>query len=189
MEEEYKIIDGFSNYAISNFGNVINIKTGRILKQCLNTNRYKYVSISGDKNSKKFSKQIHRLIAEHFIPNPNNKDNIDHIDNNKQNNYIKNLRWSSSSENCRNSSLSKRNTSGCKGVSFIKKRNKWQAQIMHNHKTIHLGLFDDKINAIKARINKSKELFGEYMNKCENIDIEQFELDELDKELTRLINS
>ena len=60
---------------------------------------------------------------------------------------------------------------------------------MYNNKKIHIGCFDNKIDALKARIIKSKELFGEYMNKCENIDIEQLELEELDKELTKLINS
>ena len=187
--EEYKIITGFSNYEISNFGNVRNIKTGLIRKQWTHRKGYKIVGITSDENGKQFKKRVHRLAAEMFIPNLNNKNEVDHIDNNKANNNINNLRWVSSSENCRNTSLSKRNTSGCKGVYFEKEKKRWKASIMHNRKFINIGFYDNKIDAIKARINKSKEIFGEYMNKCENIDIEQLELEELDKELNKLINS
>ena len=97
------------------------------------------------------------------------------------------MRWASALENSNNQSISSRNSSGIKGVSY--EHDKWRARIMYNGEYIHLGYFDNKIDAIKARINKSKELFGEYMNKCENIDIEELELEELDKELTRLINA
>ena len=45
------------------------------------------------KNGKCYGKYIHRLVAEYFIPNPNNYDEVDHIDRNKQNNHISNLRW------------------------------------------------------------------------------------------------
>ena len=186
MEEQYKIINGFSNYEISNFGNVRNIKTGKILKQCFNNSGYKMVNIMDE--GKQSAKQIHRLIAMMFIPNPNNKTTIDHIDNDKANNNINNLRWVTQQENSSNRSLSKKNTSGNKGVCFNKKLNKWQAQIMYKNIIKHLGLFDNKEDAIIARVNKANELFGEFINKCEKLP-EQIELEELDKELTRLINS
>lgn len=51
------------------------------------------------KHGKNYCKNIHRLVAEYFIPNPNNYDEVDHIDRNKQNNHISNLRWVTSSMN------------------------------------------------------------------------------------------
>ena len=185
MEEQYKIIKGYSNYEISNFGNIRNVKTGRILKQC-NIKGYKKIELIND-NGKGITHRVHRLIAEYFIPNPNNKPTIDHIDNNKANNNVNNLRWVTLQENSSNRSLNINNTSGNKGVSFIQKKNKWLATIRCNNKRIHLGLFDKKEDAITARVNKAKELFGEFINKCEKLP-EELELEELDKELTKIIN-
>ena len=98
MEEVYKVIDGYDNYEISNLGNVRNRKTGRILKHKIDTNGYYCVGLSPT-NGKRKTSVIHRLIALNFIPNPNNKRCVDHIDRNKLNNDLRNLRWVSSSEN------------------------------------------------------------------------------------------
>ena len=186
MEEQYKIINGFSNYEISNFGNVRNIKTGLILKQS-NIKGYKKINLVND-NGEGITHRVHRLIAEYFIPNPNNKPIIDHIDNNKSNNNVNNLRWVTLQENSSNRSLNINNTSGTKGVNFIQKQNKWKARIMYNGEYLYLGSFDKKEDAITARVNKAKELFGDFINKCEKLP-EEIELEELDKELTKLINS
>jgi len=76
---------------------------------------------------------LHRLISEAFIPNPDNKLCIDHIDNNTlNNNSINNLRWVTTKENAQNAKLSAKNTSGFKGVSFHKKLNKWRTARHHN---------------------------------------------------------
>jgi len=76
---------------------------------------------------------------------------IDHIDGNKTNNKLSNLREVSSLENQRNLTLAKNNTSGVTGVSFSKSRNKWEAKIQVNGKTIHLGRFIELEDAIIAR--------------------------------------
>jgi hypothetical protein len=187
MEEQYKIITGFSNYEVSNFGNVRNIKTGKILKQNVDGGKYLKLDIVDD-SCKRQTKKIHRLVAESFIPNLLNKPSVDHINNDKSNNNVENLRWASNVENGRNRSMHINNTSGIKGIHFIGKRNKWRALIKHNRKLIHLGYFDNKNDAIIARVNKAKEFFGDFINKCEKMP-DEIELDELDKELTRLINS
>lgn len=59
------------------------------------------------------------------------------------------------------------NSSGIKGVHFNKLMKKWQARIMHNGKTINLGFFDNIEDAKETRVKKAKEIFGEYINKCE----------------------
>ena len=79
---------------------------------------------------------------------------IDHIDNNRTNNCLSNLRWASHSENNHNMSITKSNTSGHKGVTFNYKAQKWKAQIKLDGLQIHLGSFDNKENAIACTIKK-----------------------------------
>lgn len=62
-------------------------------------NKYGYHCLTFYKNNKKISVTIHRLIAQTFIPNPENKPEVNHIDGNKTNNCVKNLEWVTASEN------------------------------------------------------------------------------------------
>ena len=89
MQEEYKTIEGYENYEISNLGNVKSKKTGKILKQSLHNG---YYAVSVSKNSKSKHLDIHRIIALSFIPNPNNKSCVDHINRMKTDNSLENLR-------------------------------------------------------------------------------------------------
>ena len=93
------------------------------------------------KKEKHYTIRIHRLVALAFIPNLNNKKTVDHIDNVKSNNNINNLRWATKNEQAMNVGISKRNTSGYKGVEWNKQTNKWRACITINGNTIHLGFF------------------------------------------------
>ena len=63
--------------------------------------------------------------------------------------------------------MSSKNTSGMKGVHWNKKNNKWTAQITINGKRINLGSFLDKDDAINIRVQRAKDEFGEFINKCE----------------------
>ena len=164
MVETYKKIEGFENYSISDFGNVRNDKTGRILKQ---SHRNGYQMVRLQKDNKTYKNDIHRLVAIAFIDNLDKKKCVDHIDNNIQNNNLINLRWATKSQNSQNRSMSTRNTSGVKGVSWNKNTNKWRADICINGKKIRLGSFLNKDDAINIRIQRAKDAFGEYINKCE----------------------
>ena len=86
-----------NNYSINEAGVVRNDKTGRIKKPFINkVNRYYIMDLYSDNKSEKVP--IHRLVAEAFIPNPENKPTVDHIDGDRQNNSIDNLRWATYSE-------------------------------------------------------------------------------------------
>lgn len=86
----------------------------------------------------------------------------DHIDRNKLNNQSCNLRRATATENARNCSKQKNNTSGFIGVSWNKSRNKWESYIKTREKFIHLGQFTDKKDAIKIRLEAEKRYFGEF---------------------------
>ena len=103
-----KIIDGFPNYSISILGVVTNIVTEKVLKPSKNnTGGYLRVDLY-NKEGRKYMR-IHRLVALHFIPNIDNKLTVDHIDRNKTNNNIENLRWATRTEQNNNKSTTTNN--------------------------------------------------------------------------------
>jgi len=93
--EVWKNIINYDNYEVSSFGIVRNKKTGRILTQ-FNNGGYYYVGLS---NKKTKSFYVHRLVAEAFIENPENKAHVNHKDKNGVNNYLTNLEWNTPKEN------------------------------------------------------------------------------------------
>ena len=166
MIEEWKVIDGYNNnYSISNKGNIKNNNTERILKQTINRDGYHRLSLYVDRKQK--TVEIHRLVAIAFIPNPENKPCVDHINNNTSDNNINNLRWATHKENNYNQKLSKANTSGVKGVHYDKRKTKWRAQIQLDGINIHIGYFDTIEEAKQARIKRANKAFGVFTNACE----------------------
>ena len=92
-----KQINGYNNYYIYDNGDVLNISTNKILKGSIGENGYKYYRLSKDNNKTMF--YAHRLVAEHFLENPNSLPIVNHKDGNKLNNQLSNLEWVSYSEN------------------------------------------------------------------------------------------
>lgn len=87
-------IKGFENeYAITEDGQVWSYKRKKFLK--LHTDRDGYVLVSLCKNSKVKDYRVHRLVAKAFLANPDNLPEVNHIDENKENNSVKNLEWCS----------------------------------------------------------------------------------------------
>ena len=113
-------------YEVSNYGNVkslnrvetvgklIRIRKERILKPCVNSKGYLQVGLC--KNGKITNKLIHRLVAEAFIPNTDNLQQVNHKGENKQNNCVWQLEWCTNKYNSnygtRNERIRKRNTNG-----------------------------------------------------------------------------
>ena len=89
---------------------------------------------------------------------------IDHIDGNPSNNRIENLREATASQNMRNSRKQTRNTSGVKGVSWHRSKNKWIASCGLNGKLIHIGYFEEINDASDAVMKFRKEHHKEFAN-------------------------
>ena len=99
MPEEWKKIEGFSSYFVSTSGRVKN-KHGNILTGSRRPDGY--ISFILSIESKVYRRLLHRLVALAFIPNPEGKAYIDHINQDKLDNSISNLRWATHSENMLN---------------------------------------------------------------------------------------
>ncbi len=96
---------GFSLYQVSNSGNVKNNTTGRILKPEITDDGYLRVYLKHEEGKLKHL-YIHRLVAQIFLPNPDNKETVDHQDGDRQNNHVRNLRWATHLEQGRNKDCS-----------------------------------------------------------------------------------
>ena len=161
--ESWKTIRDYENYSVSSFGRVYSNKTNRILKPGRNTGGYYHVDLC--KNGKGKPHLINRLVAIAFLPNHDNKSMVDHIDGNKTNNNIINLRWATRSQNSYNQDIHKDNTTGFKGVTWYKSRQKYVAQIRINGKNKHLGYFQRAEDASQAYDAKAKEIHKEFYYK------------------------
>lgn len=86
----------------------------------------------------------------------------DHENRNPLDNRKANLRKATQQENVRNKSIQKNNTSGVTGVGYLSNTGSWRARITYNEKSIYLGTFKNKDEAIKARLMAEKKYFGEF---------------------------
>lgn len=97
MEEKFILLPFDTKYAISNKGNIINVKNGKQLKTRINKNGYLEVQLSTKGIRKNY--RIHRLVGIVFLDNIENKPYINHKDGNKLNNNLYNLEWCTAKEN------------------------------------------------------------------------------------------
>jgi len=137
--EEWKDIEGFEgHYSISSFGRIfshdrfISYKSKTLTGKIKNTPLaiYKqYAMACLWKNCKQTAFTVHSLVARHFVPNFNNGDIVNHLDEDKTNNFFKNLEWTTRRGNVIHSKM-KNSKFGVVGISFNKKRNRYQGRFM-----------------------------------------------------------
>ena len=118
-----EVID-YENYLIYEDGKVYNQKYKRYLKY--GSDGAGYLQVKLYKNGISKTLKIHRLVGLHYIPNPDNKRCLDHINRNTKDNTIENLRWVTDLENQQNRGMSKNNKLGIKNISYCKTHNCWK---------------------------------------------------------------
>ena len=136
--KNYSYIKDHPYYIIFETGKVFSLKKNIFLKISLNKDGYKRVSLK--ENGKLKNMLLHRLLGLHFISNLENKPCIDHIDRNRQNNDLSNLRWATYSENSINITTKKNNIY----TAFRGKYEYWYIKIMRNGK-----LYEKRLNKTK----------------------------------------
>lgn len=124
------------------------VDTVKQYKWCLNRNGYPFNNQVGF---------LHR-----FLMNPSDDMVVDHINHNRLDNRISNLRICTQQENCMNSGQRYGTSSGVTGVSWYAQRNKWEAYINISGKRVKLGYFKTKEEAIEARRQAEIEYYGEF---------------------------
>lgn len=164
--EEWKQIPNLP-YEISSLGKIRNLQ-GKVLKTYVQNSGYEQIKINYQ--GLHIHKSIHRLVAEAFIPNPLNKEYVNHIDGNKLNNTVDNLEWCTNSENilhARKTGLNPYNkpTLGLKlkprsssakqsqylGVCWDKSRQRWKAYVVLDNVRYLQKRFNSEYEAALAR--------------------------------------
>ncbi len=156
LNSTYKQIPDYPNYFASPYGEISN---GRIIMKTYLINSG-YASLKFSINGNRSSHLVHRLVAQTYIPNPESKKEVNHIDGNKLNNNVCNLEWVTSSENnihARDTGLKVYNlpTLGIKkgkgskyrNVTWEKARTKWIGAVRHNKKTYFQKRFNTEEEA------------------------------------------
>ena len=106
---------------------------------------------------------MHRLVASAFLTNPENKEEVDHIDNDPSNNHYTNLRFATRHENGCNQKKTRTDTSSrFKGVHRVRGKEKWHAHIKIGGLKIHIGSYDDEIEAALCYDAYVVELFKSF---------------------------
>lgn len=130
--------------------------SGRVAGTSSHPSGYVIVEIGGSGH------KAHRVIWEMLHGPIPPKMEVDHKDGVRDNNRQENLRLATKAENCRNTKLSIRNTSGYKGVSFNKSLSKYMAYIRVDRKLLYLGLYESPEVAHAAYQTAAKEHYGEF---------------------------
>lgn len=130
---------------------VVDAEFSYLLKYRWSITHYGYARRSRDKQL------LHRLIMKAKLGQA-----IDHIDGDKLNNRVSNLRFCSQAENSRNQTLKRNNTSGYKGVSIIRSTKKWATQVKIDYKKYYFGCYDTAEEAASIYDTVALQLHGEF---------------------------
>ena len=142
-------IPNFNKYKIFTDGRLYNVKRKIFMKIQIDNQGYERITLI-DNNGKKRPCRIHRLLAQTWIPNPQNKEQVDHVNRIRNDNRLCNLRWATASENQQNTGISITNTSGIKNISFNIKKNYWTYRKIYQKK-LHCKYFKTIKEAIKYK--------------------------------------
>lgn len=167
MKELWADIMGYEGYQVSNLGRLRSLDRwvsdgrgnylikGRTIKSVKQNNGYMTLCVSFAQKKKLLL--VHRLVAEHFIPNPEKSPEVNHKDRDRSNNRKDNLEWTSKRENRTHSKLNTRKSSEYSGLTFRKDSNRWRVRLCLDGKIKTIGNFDSEVEAAQAYFTALKE--------------------------------
>ena len=162
--EQWKVVEGYPSFMISDQGRVLNSRTGNIL--CPFKNNGKYLRIALRSYGKHKNLLVHRMVASAFIKNPTGLPVVDHKNNDYLDNRVENLRFASHSQSAMNRRFERTPTSQYasrfKGV--YPQGSRWRAHIRVDGVLKHLGTYDTEEDAARVYDLKAVEYFGEFAN-------------------------
>jgi hypothetical protein len=169
MLQDWAEVKGFEHYGINKKGTVENTVTGHIIQPYIGNKGYWTIKLRHEETGVVKTTCVHRLLAVAFIENPDNFPQVDHIDRNKLNNDLSNLRWVTNGENSRNRDKFKQYngtdvTSSFKGVYYQKNSKlKWRASFHLNEKHIIIGSFKTEVEAAHAYNEEMTKRFTHFI--------------------------
>lgn len=159
---DYKPIKNFETYGINKQGKIKDFRTGKIVKTHLDKNSYEKVTLKNPSGVSCLS--VHRLVAIQFIEKIENKNEVDHIDRNKTNNNIENLRWVNDFEQSENRGEFKNNKLNLKYISYEKNNkyhcHRYRIQITRNKKKI----FNKSFGANSHTLDEIIKIRDDFLN-------------------------
>jgi hypothetical protein len=179
--EIWKDISGYGNYEVSNLANIRNKTTNYVFKS--KSPKQRYIQILLPKNNQNKSCALHRLVAQEFVENLENKPYVNHIDGNKRNNIASNLEWVTQSENMEHAfktGLTSNTNSHCEEIELLDKNDTIIKTFRtQNDAAIYFGINQEEISRIltekKAGTKKYKQIImkkDEFLIKIFNKNIE-----------------
>jgi len=161
MFRDYRIIENYPDYVISNYGKVYSLKRGKVreMKQQTGDNGYLQVGLCKDGIQK--TSRIHALVGNHFIGKRQGEMTFDHIDRDKNNNRADNLRLATKSEQQQNTGVSKNNKLGvkCINISLKKGVEYYHIRIKRNKKRV----FRKSLNKNKFTLDDAIKVRDEFL--------------------------
>ena len=159
--EIWKDIIGYKQYQVSNHGRIRTTaneatRKERILKPLLSVKGYYRVALWLNNKSKFIS--IHRLVATYFVPNPDNKETVNHIDGDKTNNHYSNLEWNTYKENMNHAIDNK--ISACGERNGRAKLTQEQVNEIRNNTVLNQYQLASKYNVSQSTITRIKQNKG-----------------------------
>ncbi len=156
--ENFQDIKDFTNYKINENGEVYSKIRKKFLSSKPNGG---YNRLTLRKDNKGYNKTVHRLLGIQYLPNPNNFPCIDHINRNRLDNSLSNLRWVSYATNSKNKSSKKNATSSYVGVRKTPNKKKpYRAETTFQGKKYNIGYYPTELEAYEAYKQYNLEKFN-----------------------------
>ena len=154
-------VNGFNDYEVFEDGRVWSNKRNKFLFGGVATGGYRVVTLR--KNNKSYTKLVHRLVAEGFIPNPDNLPEVHHINEDKTDNRVENLMWVSREENVNAGTRTKRVTTKLSKPVRVFKEGFSQEYPSLNEASRQLGLDAGNLSALIKGLHRTvKGYMAEY---------------------------